>query len=161
MALDVTQNQPPQTDVSLRPVRLPLLLLPLLSVALAIWACGASPSFTDQPGSELVLKVTIENQYFAPDQPNVMITVQLFTSTGLWVWPDAQAQITCDGVHITHGPNVPVPCPRQPPGGAYRITYTDGHGAATTATVPIPTGTLALSSPRAGGGYPSPAMACC
>jgi hypothetical protein len=121
-------------------------------LAVAIWACGATPPFTNQPGGDLTLEVTIHNQ-FVVDQPNVMVTIQLLVhSTGVRVLPGAQARITCNGVDATlRNIGVARPYPRQLAGGAYHIVYTDGQGATTTATVPIPTGALMLLSPRAGG----------
>jgi hypothetical protein len=65
--------------------------------------------------------------------------------------------MTCNGQDIT--PTVQGfahPCPRQPPGGAYQIAYTDEHGATTTVTVPVPKGVFALLSPQPGAHVPIP-----
>jgi hypothetical protein len=151
MAPFIYSHHPSGSHTGWRLARLLRFLLPLLGLAVAIWACGATPPFTNQPGGDLTLEVTIHNQ-FVVDQPNVMVTIQLLAhSTGVRVLPGAQTRITCNGVDVTPS-NIGVarPCPRQPAGGAYHIAYTDGQGATTTATVQIPTGALMLLSPRAG-----------
>lgn len=64
--------------------------------------------------------------------------------------PD-KARLTCNANNITpRFPSTTRPCPRQPPGGVYRIVYTDEHGATSTVVVPVPVGALAIISPRDG-----------
>ena len=131
-----------------RPV---LLLLPLLSLTLAILACGvsfrmgaATLKVADVPTTQLHLQLRITGQFSG--MPNVLVLPLFFEG------PNAQeevalpqgAKVTCNGTDIT--PLSPTtiqvarPCPHQPPGGSYRITYTDAHGAATTVLVPVPVG---------------------
>ena len=52
----------------------------------------------------------------------------------------------------------PYTCPRQAPGGADQIGYTDEHGATTILTVPVPTGEFALVAPRPDGSATLPAV---
>jgi hypothetical protein len=63
-----------------------------------------------------------------------------------------KARLTCNGSDVKPGypTNVIRTCPRQPPGGAYRFTYTDEHGVTTTILVPVPAGQFAILSPRYG-----------
>lgn len=144
---------------SARRGRLLCLMLPLLSLALTIWACGARPITTHQPASNLRLTIAIMGQYGdGIDTQNVEVQAQLFESDHLRpVQPPPSAKMTCNGVNVTPAYDVVIrPCPRQPPGGVYIITYTDEHGVVTTATIPVPRGKLALLSPHAGSAVPIP-----
>lgn len=145
--------------------RMLLTLASLLSL-LAILACGISlhggmgaPPLpvTHLPASKLRLAIQITGQY--GDKPNVYGSIGFLDGTKLTpVTIPANASLTCNGSDITPSPHGEIyfSCPRQPPGGSYRFTFTDEHGAATTVVVPVPTGTLAILSPQAGSTVPIP-----
>ena len=114
---------------------------------------------THKPATALRLAITISGQYGGDaDGQNVAVEVQLFEGDNPQpAVPSNGAKMTCNGVDVI--PDYDVfsrPCPRQPPGGAYHITYTNEHGVATTTTVTVPQGTLALLSPYAGEAVPIP-----
>ncbi|HEX5439720.1 MAG TPA: hypothetical protein VFW76_02475, partial [Ktedonobacterales bacterium] len=71
--------------------------------------------------------------------------------------PD-NASLTCNGKDVKpHTTNlVPPTCPRQPPGGAYHIVYTDEHGAKSTVVIPVLAGPFAILSPQDGAAVPIP-----
>jgi hypothetical protein len=141
--------------------RFPLWLLPLVGMMLAILACSIGslsprraipPPVTHLPASQLRVNIQFSGQY---DEPaTVQVRVRFFEArTAQEVSLADKAHLTCNGSDVkpdfvlTH----PAPsCPRQPPGGAYRIVYTDEEGAATTVVVPVPTGPFAILSPRGG-----------
>jgi hypothetical protein len=134
-----------------------LWLLPLLSLALAIWACSAGgravpPPVTHLPASQLRAVIQFAGQY--DNSPNVQVLVRLYeAATSKEVSVADNARLTCNGSDIKPnftGPSLMRPCQRQLPGGAYRIVYTDEHGVAATIVVPVPSGALAILSPRDG-----------
>jgi hypothetical protein len=150
---------------SFRRVRRSLLYyLPLVSLVLAILACGsfvpyskrASIAITHRPASDLRLSLGIRDQY--SDKPAIVVLVEVHEGTSGQVFGLAKpAKMTCNGQDIT--PTIQGfvhPCPRQPPGGAYQITYTDEHGATSTVTVPVPKGIFAILSPQPGAHVPIP-----
>src|SRR5262249_19273801 len=122
-----------------------LLLLPFLSLPFVLNACGAvTVPVTHRPASSLHLQIHIANQYQGQtsDQAKVYVTVKVFDGTNAnGVSLADKAHLTCNGNDIKYPPPATVagagPCPRQPPGGSYKFTYTDEHGASTTATVPV------------------------
>jgi hypothetical protein len=137
--------------------RFVLCLLPLLSLPLAIWACSAGtsrqaipPPVTRLPASQLRLEIQFVGQY--EDTPSVQVVTRFFEAEPSQVvsLPE-KARLTCNGSDVKPiFPSLMRPCPRQPPGGAYRITYTDEYGATTTVVVPVPAGPFAVLSPRDG-----------
>jgi hypothetical protein len=147
-------------------LRSSLRFLPLLSLLLAVWACtigshiGARTlPITHRPASELRLVIQITGQY--SDRPYVVVLVHIFEGTNPnEVALAGRAHMTCNGSDIS--PSSPAfqlvegSCPRQPPGGSYRFTYTDEHGASATVVVPIPLGSFAILSPLAGSTVPIP-----
>ncbi len=148
-----------------------LWLLPLLSLALATLACGISlgshigyhpPPATHLPASQLRLEIQISGQYEQYGNPSgaptVGIAVRVFEGTRASESSLAdKATLTCNGVDIKRNAyGFSPPCPRQPPGGAYRLVYTDEHGAKTTVVIPVPTGTFAIVSPQDGATIPIP-----
>jgi hypothetical protein len=142
------------------------LFLPLLGLLLATLACGFSIGshmgarplpVTHRPASQLRLTIEITSQYsHYSDEPNVVVQVRFFE--GLAASDEVAlaqgAHVTCNGKDMTPTSQaqqlVGAPCPRQPPGGAYQITYTDEHGVAASVVVPVPSGSFAILSPRAG-----------
>jgi hypothetical protein len=147
-----------------RPFRLSA-LLPLLALAcllLASVACGVPTAFHARPyppGRDLHLLVSIGDQFTHLSQPNVLVIIRFATLED--VAPADAASITCNGHDITPRapsvfahPSSNLPCPRQPPGGAYHLVYTDEHGAITSAVLPVPSGEFALRSPTNGGILP-------
>lgn len=148
-----------------------LLPLPLLTLALATLACGISlgshigyrpPPATHLPASQLRLDISILGQYqqysTSSSVPTVGIAVRVYegTNTREVSLPD-KATLTCNGVDIKQNSNgFSPPCPRQPPGGVYRIVYTDEHGASTDVVIPVPLGAFAILSPQDGATVPIP-----
>ena len=151
-----------------------LWLLPLLSLMLAILACGISlgshigyqpPPATHLPASQLRLAIQITGQYeqySATSNPNAYINIGVFDATNAQEFSlPENAQISCNGKAITGrhpmpGRNLFFSCPRQPPGGLYRIVYTDEHGASTDVVISVPLGTFAILSPQNGATVPIP-----
>jgi len=148
-----------------------LWMLPLLSLALATLACGISlgshigyrpPPATHLPASHLRLEIQIGGQYEQYGNPSgaptVGIAVRVFEGTKASESSLAdKATLTCNGVDIKRNAyGFSPPCPRQPPGGAYRLVYSDEHGAKTTVVIPVPTGTFAILSPQDGATIPIP-----
>jgi hypothetical protein len=145
-----------------------LWLLPLLSLLLATLACGISvgshygyqpPPVTHRPASQLRLAIQIGGQYEQYGaSPDVQAQVRVFeVSNSNEVSLADKASLTCNGADIKRNSyGFSLPCPPQPPGGVYRIVYTDEHGAATTVVVPVPVGTFSILSPSAGASVPIP-----
>ena len=131
--------------------RFPRFIAPLVSLALAVLACGITPTVTRQPASQLRLSIAISGQYTG-NTSIVLIDIRIYdSSNNALVFAPKSARLTCEGADVKPDYETPMrECPRQPPGGAYVITYTDEHGVATTATIPVPLGRLALLMPRAG-----------
>ena len=125
------------------------LLLPVVSLALATWACGSTPIVTHQPATQLRLGVTIYAQYTG--NTNVVLFQATIFDANRPVLPPDDAHLTCEGADVTLDYQAVIrECPRRPAGGAYRFVYTDEHGVATSAVIAIPTGTVALLAPRVG-----------
>jgi hypothetical protein len=115
------------------------------------------PPVTHSPASALRLSVIIFDQYSDSAKPTVQLGVQLFeATTNQLVRLAKRAQLTCNGQDILPAIHGEPSCPRQPPGGAYQIAYTDEQGATTTLTVPVPKGVFALLSPQPGAHVPIP-----
>ncbi len=139
-------------------------MLSLSCLLLAVAACtlpGSLATATYPPGGGLRLSVDITDQFTHLDLPDVQVLVR-FLGEGEIAPADA-ATVTCNGRDVTPrrdgtlsnlGPARP--CTRQSPGGTYRIVYTDEHGTATSATIPVPTGSLTFRSPADGGEVPLP-----
>jgi hypothetical protein len=133
--------------------------LPLVSLLLTGMSCSNSTviiSVTHSQASALRLSLTIRDQY--SDKPAVQVFVEIRdATTNQLVGLAKPAHLTCNGQDI-----MPIiqgsehACPRQPPGGAYQIAYTDEHGASTTLTVPVPKGAFTLLSPQPGAHVPIP-----
>ncbi len=154
--------------VAPRPARMSRLArwyaVPAFGLLLALIGCGAATlPITHRPASDLRLEIHIFGQFGAKygDGKSVNVSVRVFDGTtpnGVAL-PD-NARVTCGGISIKSRSPLTVaasgPCPRQAPGGAYQITYTDEHGLSTTAIVPVPTGTFAILSPLAGSAVPIP-----
>jgi hypothetical protein len=139
-----------------------LWLLPLLSVTFAMLACGISlgshigyrpPPATHLPASQLRLEVYITGQYEQYGAtPITLVRIRIFeTPTAREVSLADKAILTCNGVDIENTSDaLGRTCPQQPPGGAYRLVYTDEHGAQTTVVIPVLNGTFAILSPQNG-----------
>src|SRR5690349_24645725 len=136
--------------------RLLLWLLPPLTLMLVGMACSASgpgrpPPVTHLPAAQLRLLIQITGQYGGASTVQTQINIVDAHSGQVYSLAD-KARLTCNGGDVK--PNYPSDvvrtCLRQPPGGAYSFTFTDEHGATTTVVVPVPTGQLAILSPRYG-----------
>ncbi len=133
-----------------------LWLLPPLSLVLVGMSCSASgpgrpPPVTHLPAAQLRLVIHINGQYSNAATVQTQIDI-IEAQSGQEVSLADKARLTCNGGDVKPGypNNVIRKCPRQPPGGAYRFTFTDEHGATTTIVVPVPAGQLAILSPRDG-----------
>jgi hypothetical protein len=135
-----------------------LALACLVAVSMACALPTASRRAPYPPGGELHLQVDITDQFSHPERPDAQVLVRFVGMSE--VPPADNASITCNGHDVTprtQGFSSALdgahPCPRQPPGGAYHIVYTDEHGASTSAVIPIPTGALAFRAPSDGGTF--------
>jgi hypothetical protein len=134
-------------------VQAPLRSLPVLTLLLALWACGRGSLITvitHRPASDLRLALTIRGQY--QHTPTVSMQVQIFDGASpQTVFLPNGAHLTCNGGDIKPTPETLVHlCSRQAPGGTYQIAYADEHGAVTTLLVPVPYGEFAIRSPQVG-----------
>jgi hypothetical protein len=127
------------------------LILPVLSIALAIWACGSTPAISHKAASQLRLEITVTAQYTG-NTDIVLVNVKLYDNeTNQLVFAPTDAHLTCEGADVTPDYHkILWECPRQPAGGAYHFVYIDEHGTATSAVIPVPKGTVALLAPRPG-----------
>jgi hypothetical protein len=134
---------------------------PFLSLLIALVGCGAGTlPITRNPASKLRLEIHISGQY--SDRTDVGVLVRAVEDPGHRAVAFAdKASLTCNGISIKSRSPLTVAgsgsCSRQPPGGAYRITYTDEHGASTTVNAPVPLGVFAILSPLTGSTVPIPA----
>ncbi len=136
-------------------------LLALVCLVAASVACAlpiGSRRAPYPPGAELPLRVDITDQFSHLERPDAQVLVRFVGMSE--VPPADNASVTCDGHDVTprtqgfsSALNGAHPCPRQPPGGAYHIVYTDEHGARTSAVIPVPTGVLAFRAPSDGGTF--------
>ena len=117
------------------------------------------PPVTHLPATQLRLEIQISSQYEAyGGSPNALILIHVYEqSSGKVVSLPASSLLTCNGVEIqplTSGSDYS--CRRQPPGGTYRLAYTDEHGVKATVVVPVPAGSFAILAPRDGARVPIP-----
>ena len=140
-----------------------LLTLPcLLLASLACTLTGAPARSPYPPGGELTLSVEILHQFSHLERPDVQIWIRFPTMAE--PLPADDARVTCNGRDVTPRmtPGMyqrlagPLPCPRQPPGGACHLVYTDEHGARTAAVIPVPLGALVFRVPAQGTTLPIP-----
>jgi len=150
--LQAQPAEPAARKPSTRRTRRALLYcLPLVSLLLTSMSCSRSTviiSVTHSQASALRLSLTIRDQY--SDKPTVQVFVEIReATTNQLVGLAKPAHLTCNGQDIMPIIQGSEPsCPRQPPGGAYQIGYTDEHGASTALTVPVPKEVFALLSPQ-------------
>jgi hypothetical protein len=143
-----------------------LLRVAPFSLLLVFVACGTTLPVTHRPASELRFDIVIGDQF--SEKPNVSVSVHVYDETNQREVALADnTRVTCNGTDISENAK-PIPvirqypisvlgfCPRQVPGGSYKITYTDEHGASTTATVPVPSGSFSILSPSPGSTVPIP-----
>jgi hypothetical protein len=144
-----------------------LLLIPFLGPLLTLAGCGAPPlPVTHRPAADLRLEIRVNGQYRGRYSEklgeNVLVGVRVFDGTDeRGVALADKAHLTCNGNEITSRSPAASDagagfCPRQAPGGSYQITYTDEHGASTSAIVAVPTGSFSMLSPLAGSTIPIP-----
>ena len=136
-----------------------LRVLALLSLLVALWACGGGSLnvvTTHRPASDLRLELRITDQF--QNTPTVDMHVQIFEGTNPQpVYLATSARLTCNGSDIKPSvEHTSRPCPRQVPGGMYEVAYTDEHGAVTTMMVPVPIGEFAILSPQPNAQVPIP-----
>jgi hypothetical protein len=143
-----------------------LLRVAPFSLLLVFVACGATLPVTHRPASELRLEIIIGDQY--SEKTNVSVSVHVHDEKNQREVALADnTGVTCNGTDISvNAKSIPFIrqnpifvlgfCPRQPPGGSYKIAYTDEHGASTTAAVPVPSGSFSFLSPLPGWLVPIP-----
>jgi len=143
-----------------------LLRVAPFSLLLVFVACGTTLPVTHHPASELRLEIIIGDQF--NEKPNVSVSVHIHDETNQREVALADnTRVTCNGTDISaDAKTIPIIrtnpifvlgfCPRQPPGGSYKIAYTDEQGASTTATVPVPSGAFSILSPPPGSTVPIP-----
>ena len=143
-----------------------LLRVAPFSLLLVFVACGTTLPVTHRPASELRLEIIIGDQF--SEKPNVSVSVHFHDETNQREVALADnTRVTCNGTDISaNAKTIPIIrpnpifvlgfCPRQPPGGSYKIAYTDEQGASTTATVPVPSGAFSILSPPPGSTVPIP-----
>jgi hypothetical protein len=147
-----------------RALRYMLLRVAPFSLLLVFVACGAPPlPVTHRPAADLRLEIHITGQYspYSERKADAIVQVHVYDGTNQHEVALAdKAHLTCNGTEITSRSPATIAasgfCPRQAPGGSYQITYTDEHGASTTAIVPIPLGSFSILSPLAGSTVPIP-----
>lgn len=125
------------------------LLLPVVSLALAIWACGSTPAISHQGAAHLRLAITFTAQYTG-NTDTALVDVRIYdTTNNQLVFAPTNAHLTCEGADVKPDyQRFMRECPRQPAGGAYHFVYTDERGVVTTVVIPVPRGTVALLAPR-------------
>jgi hypothetical protein len=143
-----------------------LLRVAPFGLLLVFVGCGATLPVTHRPASELKFEIIIGDQF--SEQADVSVSVHVHDETDQREVALADnTRVTCNGIVISSHPHffpftpstptfVMGSCPRQPSGGSYKITYTDEHGASTTATVPVPSGSFAILSPPPDSTVPIP-----
>lgn len=149
-------------DERARPQRIAPYLLALAVVLVPlILACGASlQTLKTAPASQLQLWLTFD--YDSIPMGSVSVTAEFRTARQGSVVLTGGQSLYCDGVNLVgYSGKVRVGASepwlhRQPPGGAYTCVYTDERGQRTTVTIPVPTGTLAITNPAVGAQVPIP-----
>lgn len=128
--------------------------------ALVALACGATPTYLGTaPARDLRLSVSFTDAFAAGDGLVQMRVDIADPSKGGLVLLSGGQRLTCDGVSDPRESAgswsfAAFSIPRQPPGGAYTCVYTDERGQHTTATIAMPPGRFAITSPVAGAHVP-------
>lgn len=143
----------------------------LVAVILACSGTGASPvSLKTAPASQLQLWLRFDytaDRYAEPLPPGkVLVMAHYRTEHDSSIALAGGQKLICDGIDMLHPDHSDdstysktygrVLLNRQPPGGKHICVYTDERGQQTTAVIPMPTGQLAIVSPRAGAHMPIP-----
>ena len=129
------------------------LFLPASAALFIMMMCGTHlRTLGHAPANIIGISIKIQNQYTTASQVTLYATFS--DSTGLFILTGSQA-IACDGVILPQS-SLSAQLQRQPPGGAYRCIYTDEQGKTTPITAPVPSGTLAITSPAPGAVVPIP-----
>ena len=123
---------------SLSGFRSALLRVAPFSLLLVFVACGTTLPVTHRPASELRLEIIIGDQF--SEKPNVSVSVHFHDETNQREVALADnTRVTCNGTDISaNAKTIPIIrpnpifvlgfCARQPPGGSYKIAYTDEQG---------------------------------
>jgi hypothetical protein len=112
---------------------------------------GTVLTIAQAPANTLSVIITIQHQYTTTT--SAIIIAARFLQGKTEGPLDSKLGFACNGVELMRmdrylASNMSVP--RQPAGGAYDCVYTDEKGNKTSLTIPIPPGTLAITSPAAG-----------
>jgi hypothetical protein len=121
----------------------------------------APPPFTQASADMLDVNIQVVHQY-ALDTPEVGISMTFAKQGDAGASPGAPLSMACNGVtfpHLRGNILLQITVPRQPAGGAYNCVYTDDKGTKTPFIIPIPAGTLAITSPKAHDTVPIPKSA--
>jgi hypothetical protein len=131
--------------------------------AVIVLACGATPTpLKTAPARDLQLSFEMVGAYTSADGLVQMKVYVSDPSKGGLVALSGSQRLTCDGVSgDMQGAGggwwtAYFALPRQPSGGAYTCVYTDERGQQTTATIAMPPGRFAITSPAAGAHVPIP-----
>jgi hypothetical protein len=121
----------------------------------------APPPFTQAAADTLDITLQVVHQYVL-DTPEVGLNLTFEKQGDAGASPGENLSMACNGVtfpHLRGNFLLQILVPRQPAGGAYTCVYTDEKGTRTPFTIPIPAGTLAMTSPKAHDTVPIPRSA--
>ncbi|HLW00891.1 MAG TPA: hypothetical protein VKT82_19685 [Ktedonobacterales bacterium] len=130
----------------------------LLSSSFALilmMTCQQSTYIAPASANVLSILLTISNQYTTNDKyvPGGMVQISLSIEKGGRESTLEGTSLACNGTAFQwdiYDFGAAITLPRQPAGNAYHCVYTDEQGKKTSFLVPIPPGTLAITSPTPG-----------
>ena len=118
----------------------------------------APPPFTQASADMLDINMQVADQYTL-DTPEVGLNLTFAKQGDAGASPGENLSMACNGVtfpHLRGNFLLQIKVPRQPAGGTYTCVYTDEKGIKTPFIIPIPAGTLAITSPKAHDTVPIP-----
>lgn len=118
----------------------------------------APPPFTQASANMLIISIQVVKQYTI-DTPEVGINLTFAKQGDADASPGENLSMACNGVtfpHLRGNFLLQITVPRQPAGGTYTCVYTDEKGIKTPFIIPIPTGILAITAPKAHDTVPIP-----
>jgi hypothetical protein len=106
-----------------------------------------TPVLTQAPADILSILVKVQGQY--AEANTIDIDFFFANKEGDTVRLSVKQSMLCDGLASSHLGNLAM-LPRKPAGSAYQCVYTDEKGKKTPLNIPVPPGTLAITSPASG-----------